>query len=80
MSEDVTTGYGPEEYLKKDLETGVYRVLTNYYASHQTTLTGATTVQATVYTDWGTDREKMQILTLRLDKPKDKVTVGEIRL
>ena len=80
VSEDVTTGYGPEEYLKKDLETGVYRVLTNYYASHQTTLTGATTVQATVYTDWGTDREKMQILTLRLDKPKDKVTVGEIRL
>ena len=55
-------------------------MLTNYYASHQTTLTGATTVQATVYTDWGTDREKMQILTLRLDKPKDKVTVGEIRL
>ena len=80
VSEDVTTGYGPEEYLKKDLETGVYRVLTNYYASHQTTLTGATTVQAMVYTDWGTDREKMQILTLRLDKPKDKVTVGEIRL
>ena len=80
VSEDVTTGYGPEEYLKKDLEAGVYRVLTNYYASHQTTLTGATTVQATVYTDWGTAEEKMQILTLRLDKPKDKVIIGEIKL
>ncbi len=80
VSEDVTTGYGPEEYLKKDLETGVYRVLTNYFASHQTTLTGATTVQATVYTDWATKDEKMQILTLRLDKPKSKVTIGEIKL
>ena len=77
-SEDVTTGYGPEEYLKKDLEPGVYRVLTNYYASHQTSLTGATTVQATVYTDWSTADEKMQILTLRLDKPKNKVTIGQI--
>lgn len=80
VSEDVTTGYGPEEYLKKDLESGVYRVLSNYYASHQTTLTGATTVQVSVYTDWGTAKEKMRILTLRLDKPKSKVTVGEIEL
>ena len=79
-SEDVTTGYGPEEYLKKDLEKGTYKVLTNYYASHQTTLTGATTVQATVYTDWGTAEEKMQILTLRLDKPKNKQLVGEVTM
>lgn len=78
VSEDVTTGYGPEEYLAKDLQKGVYKVLTNYFASHQTALTGATSVQATVYTDWGRAEEKMRILTLRLDKPKDKVTIGEI--
>ncbi len=80
VSEDVTTGYGPEEYLKKDLEKGVYKVLSNYFASHQTALTGATTVTASVYTDWGTAQEKMQILTLRLDKPKDKHLIGEINL
>ena len=79
-SEDVTTGYGPEEYLKKELEKGTYKVLSNYFASHQTSLTGATTVQATVYTDWGTAQEKMQILTLRLDKPKDKHLIGEVTL
>ena len=80
VSEDVTTGYGPEEYLKKDLESGVYKVLSNYYASHQTKLTGATTVTATVYTDWGTAQEKRQVLTLRLDKPKDKHLIGEVKL
>ena len=79
-SEDVTTGYGPEEYLKKDLEKGTYKGLTNYYACHQTSLTGATTVQAAVYTDWATAQEKMQLLTLRLDKPKDKQLVGEVTM
>ncbi len=80
LSGDVTTGYGPEEYLKKDLEKGVYKILSNYFASHQTALTGPTTVQATVYTDWATATEKMQVLTLRLEKPKDKQLVGEVTL
>ena len=80
VSEDVTTGYGPEEYLKKELESGVYKVLTNYFASHQTALTGPATVTATVYTDWGTAAEKRQVLTLRLDKPKDKQLIGEVKL
>jgi len=80
VSEDVTTGYGPEEYLKKELESGTYKVLSNYFASHQTALTGATTVTATVYTDWGTAQEKRQVLTLRLDKPKSKHLIGEVSL
>ena len=80
VSEDVTTGYGPEEYLKKELESGVYKVLTNYFASDQTALTGPATVTATVYTDWGTAAEKRQVLTLRLDKPKDNQLIGEVKL
>ena len=78
VSEDVTTGYGPEEYLKKDLESGTYKVLSNYFASHQTSLTGATTVSVTIYTNWGSANETQQIQTLRLDKPKDKHLIGEV--
>ncbi len=80
VSEDVTTGYGPEEYLKKQLESGTYTVLSNYFASHQTALTGAVTVTATVYTDWGTAAERRQVLTLRLDKPKSKHLIGAVTL
>lgn len=79
VSEDVTTGYGPEEYLRKE-GTGKFKILTNYYASHQTALTGATTATATIYTDWGTAAEQMKIMTLRLDKPKDKHLIGEIKV
>ena len=79
VSEDVTTGYGPEEYLRKE-GLGTFKILSNYFASHQTALTGATTVTATVYTDWGTAAEKFRILTLRLDKPKDKHLIGEVKV
>lgn len=79
VSEDVTTGYGPEEYLKKEVKVGSYKILANYFASHQTALTGATTVTATIYTDWGTANEKRKIISFRLDKPKTKFTIGEVK-
>jgi tetratricopeptide (TPR) repeat protein len=80
VSEDVTTGYGPEEYLKKDLERGIYKICTNYFSSHQTSLTGAATITVCVYTDWGTGNEKFQLITFRLDKPKNKILIGEVEL
>ena len=80
VSEDVTTGYGPEEYLRKDAQKGKYRILANYYASHRQALTGAAVVTATVYTNWGRRDEKMQMLSFRLDKPKDKHPVGEVTM
>ena len=33
-----------------------------------------------VVADWGTSQEKRQVLTLRLDKPKDKHLVGVVEL
>jgi tetratricopeptide (TPR) repeat protein len=80
VSEDVTTGYGPEEYLKKDLERGVYKICSNYFASHQTSLTGAATITVCVYTDWGSKEEKFKLITFRLDKPKNKLLIGEVEL
>ena len=80
VGEDVTTGYGPEEYLRKEADKGVYKVLSNYFASHQQALTGAATVTATVYTNWSRSDERRQTLTLRLDKPKDKHLIGEVRI
>lgn len=80
LSEDVTTGYGPEVYLKKQAEPGLYMVASNYYASHQTALTGATTVSVTFYTNWGLADEKQRITTIRLDKPNEKYALGEITI
>ena len=78
VSRDIVTGYGPEEYMQVKGQKGKYRVLTHYYGSSQQKLTGPATATATVYTDWGRPTEKRRILSLRLDKPKEKVAVGEI--
>ena len=78
LTHDITTGYGPEEYLKKDAPKGTYKVLANYYGSRQQTLLGPATVTATVFTNWGRADEKRQVLSLRLDNVKDKVPIGDI--
>ncbi len=78
VSEDVTTGYGPEEYLRKTATAGVYKVLAHYYGSHRQRLTGAVTVTATVYTHWGRRDETREVLSFRLDRPKDRQPIGEV--
>ena len=78
LSFDVTTGYGPEEFMHKAAPKGVYKIMTNYFASHQQKLTGPVTVTVTVFTNWARDNESSQILSLRLERAKDKVSVGSI--
>ncbi len=80
VSEDVTTGYGPEEYLRKAAAKGVYKILANYFASHRQALTGAAVVTATVYTGWGRKDETRRILSFRLDKPREKCSIGEVKV
>ncbi len=80
VSHDVTTGYGPEEYLKKTGAAGTYKILVNYFGSRQQTLLGPATVTATVFTNWGRANETRQTLSLRLEKVKDKIPVGTVKI
>ncbi|MBQ9244279.1 MAG: DUF2135 domain-containing protein [Proteobacteria bacterium] len=78
VSHDVTTGYGPEEFLHKIAPKGRYEVFTKYFASHQQSLVGPATITLTFYTNWGRPAQKSESVSLRLDKQKDKVIVGSI--
>jgi hypothetical protein len=80
ITRDFTQGYGPEEYAVRRALAGAYRVQANYYGSRSQSLTGPTTVQATVITDFGRAGEKRQALTLRLTESKEVVDVGEVRI
>ena len=78
MSRDMTQGYGPEEFMIKRAFIGDYHIEANYYGNSQQNLAGATTVQATVYTNWGRPHQKKQEITLRLKDSKEVVKVGSI--
>lgn len=79
VSRDFTGGYGPEEYLVRRAPTGEYKVQANFYGSRAATLTGPTTLQATVITNWGRPDEQRRALTLRLGAARDVVDVGRVR-
>ena len=80
VSRDFTQGYGPEEYVLRRAMPGVYKVRCKYYGSSQQTLVGPATVTAVVITNYGRPNERRQTLTLRLDKVKDMVDVGEVTI
>ncbi len=77
VSHDVTTGYGPEEFLHKIAPKGKYSVFTHYFASHQQSLVGPATITVTFYTNWGRPSQKSETMSLRLDKARDRIDVGE---
>jgi hypothetical protein len=79
ISRDFTGGYGPEEYLVRRGMAGEYAIKANFYGSRSQTLTGPTTVQATVITNFGRPNEERQALTLRLGEAREVVDIGAVR-
>ena len=77
MSPDYTGGYGPEEFLLKRAQPGKYLVHVNYYGNRQQIISGATTVQLEMTTDFGKPNAKTEAVTLRLQGSKEVVKVGE---
>jgi uncharacterized protein YfaP (DUF2135 family) len=78
VSRDFTQGYGPEEYLLRKAMTGMYKIEANYYGSRQVTLSGPTTLQMDVFTNFGRPNEKRQSITLRLKEARETFHVGDI--
>ncbi len=78
VSRDFTQGYGPEEYVLRKAMPGVYKIEANFYGSSAPTVTGAVTLQADVFTNYGRPDEKRQTLTIRLSQAQEVVHVGDI--
>ena len=78
VSRDFRQGYGPEEYMLKKAQPGTYKATTNYFASHQQSLTGGTTVLCTFFTNYMRKNEQRQLSTIRLSTNKSDVVVCEI--
>jgi len=78
VSNDLTDGYGPEEYMVRKAVHGMYTIKANYYGSRSVKLTGGVTVQVDIYTNYGRKEEDRKSITVRLKGTKDKITIGKI--
>ena len=78
MSEDMTDGYGPEEFMLKSAPGGVYKILVDYYADNVQKISGPTILKVTMFTNYGKPDEKKEIAIVRLDKEEDELEVGSL--
>lgn len=79
ISNDMTQGYGPEEFRLKDAVNGTYSIVVKFYGSRKQTVLREVTVRAFVFTNFGSEKEQKQILTLQLEPVRrGEYTVGEV--
>jgi TonB-dependent SusC/RagA subfamily outer membrane receptor len=68
ISDDMTQGFGPEQFLLKKAIKGTYKIEINYYGDRQATIAGPTTVMAELFTHYGTPQEKKELIVLQMKK------------
>jgi tetratricopeptide (TPR) repeat protein len=73
MSNDMTQGYGPEEYLLRRAATGKYRVRVHGFARDAINPNGSTIITARLFRDFGrpAQREQTMEIELRADDEGD---------
>jgi hypothetical protein len=71
LSNDMTAGFGPEEYLLHRAPNGEYVLRVNVYASDVLDPNGPSTVRVRLFRDWGRPTEKQETFTIELKKDDD---------
>ncbi|WP_316802436.1 VIT domain-containing protein [Pedobacter nototheniae] len=78
ISNDFTSGYGPEQFMIKKAIKGKYKIEVNYYGDRQINISGPTTVTAEIYTRYSTGKQERKVIVLPMDaNNKNGNLVGE---
>ncbi|PZP52321.1 MAG: hypothetical protein DI598_01040, partial [Pseudopedobacter saltans] len=79
-SEDVTQGFGPEQFMLKKAIKGKYVIQTNFFAERQMSITGPTTISVEIYLFYSSGKQTRKILTFQNNNPNaggEGILVGE---
>jgi tetratricopeptide (TPR) repeat protein len=79
MSEDMTEGFGPEQFMLKDAIKGSYKINVKYFANTQQKISGPTFLKISTYKNYGTKNEIKNIKLIRLTEVDDILDVGELK-
>ena len=71
LSNDMTQGYGPEEYMVRRAPDGRYTVWVHAFAGDRLDPNGAVTVRAHLFRDWGRPTQAVEVAEIELQPDED---------
>ena len=81
VSNDMTEGYGPEEYLIRHAPNGLYRVESDYFRQDAYSADGALKLRARLWRNYGHKTETYQTVIIEmLEEKEDAFILGEIQV
>lgn len=78
MSEDLTEGYGPEEFMLKNAAKGKYKVMIDYFADNVQKISGPTILKVNLFTNYGRKNEIKKTVIVRLDEEEGEIEVANL--
>lgn len=82
LSDDFTSGFGPEQFLLKKAIKGKYQIQTNFFGENQVGIAGPTAIMAEVYINYATGKQERKTVVFQNKKKSDTgkdegVLIGE---
>lgn len=79
LSNDITQGYGPEEFMHRKGTKGEYLICARLFADHTQSSIVPKYVRAVCYLHYGTAEEERHELLFRIDGKGETVKIGSVR-
>jgi hypothetical protein len=80
ISEDITQGYGPEQFMLKKVVKGKYEVFVNYFGDSQVKAEGPSTIMAEIYSKYTDKEEERRVVCLQMSKENKRTADGLIKV
>ncbi len=78
ISQDMTQGFGPEEFTLRNAKKGAYYVKINYFGDRYQKLENPTFMKVTMFRNFGKVNQTKEIQVIRLTKRRDNQIVAKL--
>lgn len=79
MSQDVTQGFGPEEFSLKKAVDGKYTIEVNLYGDRRQSISGPIAIRADMFTNYGKSTQKKEVINFRVKENKEVIELGSLK-
>jgi tetratricopeptide (TPR) repeat protein len=80
ISQDITQGYGPEQFMLKKAVKGKYKVYVNYFGDSQVKAEGPSTIMVEIYTGYSGSSQQRQVTCLQMSRETKPAGNGLIQV